>query len=47
MVLAALVDFVGCAVQTSYPVKPMFMSDFIVTFVFVYQVIEATHIGKF
>ncbi len=47
MVLAALVDFVGRTVQASYPVKLMSMSDFIVTFVFVYKVIEAAHIGKF
>ena len=47
MVLAALVDFVGRTVRASYPVKPMFMSDFFVTFVFVYKVIEATHVGKF
>ena len=43
MVLAALVDFVGRTVRTSYPVEPMFLSDFFVTFVFVYKVIEAAH----
>jgi hypothetical protein len=37
MVIAALVDFVGRTGRASYSVEPMFMSDFFVTFVFVYN----------
>lgn len=45
VVLAALVDFVGRTVRAMHAVGPMFLSNVFVTFVFVYEVVEAAHAG--
>jgi hypothetical protein len=46
MVLAALVDLVGRAARATHPAGPTFLSDLLVAFVFVYQVVEAAHGGQ-
>jgi hypothetical protein len=46
MVLAAPVDLVGRAVRATHPTGPASISDFIVAFTFVYEVVEAAHGGK-
>ena len=46
MVFAALVDLVGRAMRAMYPVGPASPPDFVVTFAFIDEVVEAAHAAK-
>ena len=46
MVFAELVDLVGRAMRAMYPVGPTSPPDFVVTFAFIDEVVEAAHAAK-
>ncbi len=43
MILAALADLVRCAVRATHPMRPTFLSDFIVALGFVYKFVNTAH----
>ena len=43
VILASLVGLVGQALRTMHPIRPTFLSNFFVTLVLVYELVEAAH----
>lgn len=45
VILSVLINFIGRTVWAAYTVGRAFLSEFVVTFVFVYKLVETAHNG--